>query len=558
MKVVIVGGVAGGASAAARLRRLDEKAEIVIFERSGHISYANCGLPYYVSGVIEEEGDLYLQTPDSFYKRFRVDSRVKHEVLSIDRANKKVKVKNLNDGNIFDESYDYLILSPGSRPIVPSLPGFDRDNVFSMRTSEDAVYLRAWLDERDIKRVAVVGGGFIGLEVAENLRHRGIEVSLVEKSDHLLPTLDKDMASFLHQEFRENGVSLYLGRAAAAYNGESLYLDSGETVPAELVILAIGVAPDSSLARDAGLELGIKGSIKVNDRMQTSDEHIYAVGDAVEVHDIVTGNRAVIPLAGPANKEGRIVADNIAGLDSHYKGSLGTSILKAFSMTAASTGISERSAIQLGLEYDYVVLSPLSHASYYPGGKIMTMKVLFEKKTARLLGAQIIGYDGVDKRIDVIATAIKAGVKADKLSELELAYAPPYSSAKDPVNMAGFAISNVLEGLVKQFSYEEIPALREKGALLLDARTPAEFQRGHAEGFVNIPLDELRERLGELGSARDVYVMCQSGLRSYLASRILAQHGFDSYNFKGGYRFYSVVEKDEKRSSKGLECGLEL
>lgn len=558
MKVVIVGGVAGGASAAARLRRLDEKAEIVIFERSGHISYANCGLPYYVSGVIEDEDSLYLQTPQSFYRRFRIDARVRHEVVSIDKEAKRVKVKRLDDGVLFDECYDYLILSPGSRPIVPSMPGFDRKNVFTMRTSEDAVYLRKWIEENDVRSAAVVGGGFIGLEVAENLRHRNIEVSLVEKSSHVLPSFDSDMAAFIHQEFRENGVKLYLNKAAESYDGHLLSLDSGEKIPAEIVILAIGVMPDASLAKEAGLDLGAKGSIRVNDKMQTSNEYIYAVGDAIEVKDIVGGSNTVIPLAGPANKQGRIAADNIAGLDSHYKGSLGTSILKAFTMTAASTGLSERGASQLGLEYDYVILSPVSHASYYPGGKVMTMKVLFEKKTGRLLGAQIAGYDGVDKRIDVIATALRAGIKADKLAELELAYAPPYSSAKDPVNMAGFAISNVLEGLVKQFSYSEIPSLKEAGEFLLDTRTPAEYQRGHVEGFVNIPLDELRERLGELGEPKKLYIMCQSGLRSYLSTRILAQYGFDAYNFRGGYRFYSTVEKDEKRSRETLECGLEL
>ncbi|MBO5769702.1 MAG: FAD-dependent oxidoreductase [Spirochaetales bacterium] len=558
MKVVIVGGVAGGASAAARLRRLDEKAEIIIFERSGHISYANCGLPYYVSGVIEDEDSLYLQTPQSFYRRFRIDARVRHEVVSIDKEAKRVKVKRLDDGVLFDECYDYLILSPGSRPIVPSMPGFDRKNVFTMRTSEDAVYLRKWIEENDVRSAAVVGGGFIGLEVAENLRHRNIEVSLVEKSSHVLPSFDSDMAAFIHQEFRENDVKLYLNKAAESYDGHLLSLDSGEKIPAEIVILAIGVMPDSSLAKEAGLDLGAKESIRVNDKMQTSNEYIYAVGDAIEVKDIVGGSNTVIPLAGPANKQGRIAADNVAGLDSHYKGSLGTSILKAFTMTAASTGLSERGASQLGLEYDYVILSPVSHASYYPGGKVMTMKVLFEKKTGRLLGAQIAGYDGVDKRIDVIATALRAGIKADKLAELELAYAPPYSSAKDPVNMAGFAISNVLEGLVKQFSYSEIPSLKEAGEFLLDTRTPAEFQRGHVEGFVNIPLDELRERLGELGEPKKLYIMCQSGLRSYLSTRILAQYGFDAYNFKGGYRFYSTVEKDEKRSRETLECGLEL
>ena len=541
MKVVIVGGVAGGASAAARLRRLDENAEIVIIEKSGHISYANCGLPYYVGGVIEEEQSLYLQTPERFWQRFRVNAKVNHEAIMIDRENKVLLVKNLKTGEVYGEGYDKLILSPGARPIVPQAEGFDRDGVFSLRNSEDAVHLRAWIESKKPQSAVVIGGGFIGIEIAENLRERGLSVSLIEKSDHILPPFDSDMASFVHREVKNQGVNLYLKKGAVGYDGSFVFLEDGEKVKADVVVLAIGVLPDSSLAKDAGLAIGLKGSIVVDKNMMTSDENIYAVGDAIEVYEIASSRKGVIPLAGPANKQGRIAADNIAGIKSEYKGSLGTSILKVFSLSAASTGMNERTAKSLGIDYDYVVLSPLSHAQYYPGGQAMTLKVLFEKGSGKLLGAQIVGHDGVDKRIDVIATAMRAGLKVEDLAELELSYAPPFSSAKDPVNMAGFASSNVLKGLVKQFSYEDIGELRKRDVVLLDTRTVLEYSKGHAEGFVNIPLDELRERLGEIDKSKSVYVMCQSGLRSYLASRILTQHGYDAYNFRGGYKFYSLL-----------------
>ncbi len=554
MKVVIVGGVAGGASAAARLRRLDEKAEIVIFEKTGHISYANCGLPYYVGGVIESEDSLYLQTPESFYNRFRVSVKVSHEVLSIDRERKVVSVKRLSDGTVFEEGYDRLILATGARAIIP--PGFDRDNVFTLKTSEDAVHIRKRIDKGGISRAAVIGGGFIGLEIAENLAARGIDVVIVERSQHVLPNFDEDMAVFVHQEIRGNGIRLLLDKGAESFDGSVLSLDSGERLNVDLVVLSIGVRPETELAKRAGLDLGVKDSIRVNDRLQTSDESIYAVGDAVEVCEIVSGRRSVMPLAGPANKMGRIVADNIASRDSRYKGSLGASILKVFKLTAASVGINESVARSTGVDYDYIIISPASHASYYPGGKIMTMKVLFEKRTGRLLGAQIVGYDGVDKRIDVLATALKCGLKADKLAELELSYAPPFSSAKDPVNMAGFVISNVLEGLVKQFSYKDIPELRKReDVILLDTRTRKEVEGGIAEGFINIPLDELRDNLERIDKDKKVYVMCQSGLRSYLATRILTQNGYDAFNFRGGYGFYSALERDEKALKEGLGTG---
>ncbi len=562
MKVVIVGGVAGGATAAARIRRLDEQAEIVVFERSGYVSYANCGLPYYIGGVIERREDLTLQTPESFFSRFRVSMKVHHEVTAIHPERRTVSVKNLETCEEFEEKYDKLLLAPGAKPAQPRLPGIGMDKLFTLRTVEDTFRIREYIDSKHPKSAVLAGGGFIGLELAENLRELGMEVTIVQQLNHLMNPFDSDMAAFIHNEMRRHGVKLLLGHTVEGFEekdeGVDVLLKDKKPLHADMVVMAIGVTPDTQLAKDAGLKLGIKGSILVNERMETSVSDIYAVGDAVQVKNYVTGEDALISLAGPANKQGRIAADNICGGDSRYFGSGATSVIKVFDMTAATTGISETTAKEAGIDTDKVILSPMSHAGYYPGGKVMTMKVIFEKDTCRLLGAQIVGYDGVDKRIDVLAVSIQAGLKATQLKDLDLAYAPPYSSAKDPVNMAGFMIENISKGIVKQFYLEDVPKLLgDESVILLDVRTPEEYNGGHIDGFINIPVDHLRERLGELDLGKPVYVMCQSGLRSYIAARILAGHGCDCYNFTGGFRFYDAVMNDRCLVEKAAACGMD-
>ena len=562
MKVVIVGGVAGGATAAARIRRLDEQAEIVVFERSGYISYANCGLPYYIGGVIEDAGELTLQTPESFFARFRVQMKVLHEVTAIHPDRKTVSVTNLQTGERFEESYDKLLLSPGAKPTQPRFPGADSDRLFTLRTVEDTLRIRAYIDEHHPRSAVLAGGGFIGLELAENLRELGMDVTIVQKPMHLMTPFDADMAALIHGEMRRHGVKLALGHTVEGFaqrdGGMDVLLQDAAPLHADMVILAIGVTPDTALAKEAGLELGVRGSIVVNDRMETSVPDIYAVGDAVQVRHFVTGQDALIALAGPANKQGRIAADNICGGDSRYTGSQGSSVLKVFDMTAALTGLNETQAAAAGFDADSVILSPMSHAGYYPGGRVMTMKVVFEKATDRLLGAQIVGYEGVDKRIDVLATAIRASMKATELKDLELAYAPPYSSAKDPVNMAGFMVDNIARGLLRQWHLADADSLPRDGSVtLLDTRTPGEYSAGHIEGFINIPVDDLRERLHELDRTKPVYVICQSGLRSYIACRILAGHGFDCYNFSGGYRFYATVTQERCLIRSATACGMD-
>jgi len=549
MKVVIVGGVAGGATAAARIRRLDEQAQIVVFERSGYISYANCGLPYYIGDVITDPEDLTLQTPESLWARFRIDVKVRHEVTAIHPERKTVSVCDLETGRIFEESYDKLLLSTGARPTQPQIPGAGMENVFTLRTVEDTFRIKDYIHKKNPKSVIIAGGGFIGLELAENLRELGVNVTIVQRQKQLMHTFDWDMASFIHSEARKHGIMLALGHTVEGFQvkdgGVDVLLEDAPPVHADMVVLAIGVTPDTTLAHAAGLKLGLRGSIAVNDRMETSVGDIYAVGDAVQVKHYVTGEDVLISLAGPANKQARIAADNICGGDSRYSGAQGSSVIKVFDLTAASTGVNETNAKRLGLNVDKVILSPMSHAGYYPGGKVMTMKVVFEKETYRLLGAQIVGYDGVDKRIDVLATAIHTGMKATQLKDLDLAYAPPYSSAKDPVNMAGFMIDNIAKGTVKQWYLEDAAQLPRDGSVtLLDTRTAGEYRRGHLDGFLNIPVDELRDRLHEIEKGKPVYVICQSGLRSYIATRILEGNGFDTYNFSGGYRFYDAVMND--------------
>ena len=557
MKVVIVGGVAGGATAAARIRRLDENAEIIIFERSGYVSYANCGLPYYIGGEIREKEELFLQTPEGFWSRFKIDVRTLHEVTSINRDKKTVTVVDESSGRTFEESYDKLILSPGSKPVMPDFYKGECDYVFTLRTVEDTFKIREFTDNKAIKNAVIVGGGFIGLEMAENLKNREMNVTIIQNKDHLLNTVDSEVASFIHAKLRAEGINILLNANVESIENNTVICNS-VTIPADMVIVSVGVVPESTLAKDAGLNLGVKGAIKVSDNMQTSDEDIYAVGDAVEVKNFISGDKAVITLAGPANKQGRIAADDICGIKSTYKGTQGASVIKIFDLTVATTGMTEEQLKNSNISYDKVILSPLSHAGYYPGATVMTLKIIFDKENYKILGAQAIGYEGIEKRIDVIATAIFSGLTADKLKDLELSYAPPYSSAKDPVNMAGFIIDNVKNSIVKHFFYEDIPYLQKRNDVtLLDTRTVYEYERGHAEGFINIPVDELRERLSEIDKAKPVYVMCQSGLRSYFATRILMQTGFDAYNFAGGFRLYGTMYNEKKASKSAYDCGME-
>ncbi len=547
-RIIIVGGVAGGASAAARLRRLSESATIIMFERGEYISFANCGLPYYIGGEITQKSALTLQTPKSFNARFNVDVRTFSEVLSIDRQAKTVTVKNHKTGESYTEGYDKLVLSMGAEPIKPPIDGINSSRVFTLRNIPDTYKIKEYIESFNPKTATVVGGGYIGVEMAENLHTAGVEVTIVEMQDQLIAPLDLDMACDVHKHIQSKGVKLMLGNAVRSIkedeNGLQISLNSGE-IQADMVILAIGVKPESGIAKAAGLAVNERGGIVVGDDMRTSDENIYAVGDAVEVTDFVTAQKANIPLAGPANKQGRIAADNICGGSSRYTGTQGSAILKVFNMTVATTGVNEKTAKRLGLSYDKSFTYSASHAGYYPGAVNMSVKTIFEKDTGRILGAQLVGFDGVDKRCDVLATVIRFGGTAADLTKLELCYAPPYSSAKDPVNMAGYTIENLLTGKVKNFHWHDIEELSRKSAdgsiILLDTRTKLEYERGHIDGFINIPLDDLRSRLSELDRNKTIYVTCQVGLRGYLATRILTQNGFDCYNLSGGYRLYSSI-----------------
>ena len=555
MKVLIVGGVAGGASAAARLRRLDEKAEIIMFERGEYISFANCGLPYYIGGEINKKSALTLQTPQSFNSRFNVDVRVFNEVTAIDPEKKQVTVHNVQTGEDYTESYDELILSPGAAPLVPKMDGVDDPRVFTLRNIPDTVKIRDYVEEEFPESAVVVGGGYIGVEMAENLKKAGLKVTIVELADHVIAPLDGDMAAEVHRYLRDQGVELMLGKAVQSMEDKggklTLHLSEGE-IETDMVILSVGVRPDTALAQGAGLELNPKGAIVVNEHMQTSKEHIYAVGDAIEIVDFVTGKKGYVPLAGPANKQGRIAADNICGIKSSYKNTLGSSVLKIFDMTVAMTGVNERTAQAAGLDYDKVYTYSQSHASYYPGGHGISIKTLYEKGTGKILGAQLVGYDGVDKRCDVIATAIRAGMTAYDLTELELCYAPPFGSAKDPVNFVGYVIENTLTGKVKNFFWNDVEKLPRDGSVtLLDVRTPSEREVGHIPGFIHIPLDELRQRAGELPQDKPVYIHCHSGLRSYLACRMLTGLGYDCYNLSGGWRFYEIAVNDKLTPDHG-------
>ena len=544
-RVLIIGGVAGGATAAARLRRLDEDAEVIMFERGEHISFANCGLPYHVGGVIADRKALLLQTPESFRQRFHVDVRVHSEVLSINRSAKTVSVRNRLTGGIYSEGYDKLILSPGGAPIKPPVEGIISERIFTLRNVNDTDRIKEFIHKNRPLSAAVVGGGFIGIEIAENLKNAGLDVSIIELSDQVIAPLDIDMACTVHHYLQQKGISVYLNNGLQKImeqNGRLTLELSNGVLQADMLILAIGIRPESQLAQDAGLHTNARGGIVVDKHMRTSDADIYAVGDAVEVTDFVTGQTAMIPLAGPANKQARIAADNICGIPSEYAGTQGSTIIKTFDMTVAATGVNEKAAKRLHLNCDKIFLWHTGHAGYYPGSKFMSMKVIFEKESGKILGAQVIGYGGVDKRCDVLAVAIRSGMTAYDLTRLELCYAPPYSSAKDPVNMAGYVIENLLTKKVKNFHWHEVDTLPRDGSVtLLDVRDPREVAQGSIEGFINIPLDSLRARLGELDNTKLVYVHCHSGMRSYVAARILTQKGFDVYNLSGGYRQYRAV-----------------
>ena len=544
-KVVIIGGVAGGASAAARLRRLDENAHIVVVERGPYISFANCGLPYYLGGTIQDRAALTLQTPESFKARFNVDVRVFSEAVSIQPDNKTITIHNHNTGEEYEESYDSLILSMGADAAMPPIPGIDSKKVFTVRNIPDTVAVKTYIEEHQAKKAVVAGGGFIGLEVAENLRDLGMDVTLVEMADQVIPSIDADMAAQVHGHMRQKGLHLLLGSALQKIEdtetGVSLTVN-GETIDADLLVMAIGVRPASEIAVKAGLPANAKGALIVNSAMETGIDGIYAVGDLIEITHFVTGEKGYIPLAGPTNKQGRIAADNICGIPSRYTGTQGSSILKVFDLAVASTGITEKTAKALHLNYEKSFTFSANHATYYPGATNMSIKTLFEKDTGKILGVQIVGNDGVDKRCDVFATAIRAGMTAKDLTELELCYAPPFGSAKDPVNMAGYVIENMMSGLVKTFHWHDIEKIsKDPGAFLLDTRNPMEYLAGTIPGFVNIPLDSLRDRLDEIPKDKTIYVTCQIGLRGYIAARILMQNGYDVYNLSGGYRLYQTI-----------------
>ena len=563
MKVIIIGGVAGGASAAARLRRLNEKAEIIIFERGEYISYANCGLPYYIGGEITDKKALTLQTPESFKSRFNIDVRTLCNVKSINREAKTVTVEDLKNGGTFEESYDKLILSPGAEPVRPPLEGIDDERIFTLRNIPDTYKIREYIEEYEPTSAVVVGGGYIGVEMAENLRRAGLAVSVIEMTDHLIAPLDYDMACDVHRYAAAKGIDVLLKTRVEGFEdtGSCLVVntDKGPLV-ADMVIMSVGVRPDSHLAKDAGLSVTAKGAIITDEHMRTSDENIYAVGDACVIKNFVTGEEGYIPLAGPANKQGRIAADNICGIESGYKGTQGSAVLKLFDMSVATTGLNETAAKNAGIDYEKLYVFSANHATYYPGATNMCIKLLYEKSTEKILGCQIVGFDGVDKRCDVIATAMRGGLKVTDLEDLELCYAPPFSSAKDPVNMLGFMAGNIISGMVKQYHWHDVEYLPRDGSVtLLDVRKDEEVAKGRIEGTIHIPVDELRDRMGELDSSKPIFVNCQSGLRSYIACRMLAQNGFNCYNLAGGYRLYDSVTNDPVFDSTPKHpCGIDI
>lgn len=546
-RILVVGGVAGGASFAARMRRLDENAEIVIFEKGDYISFANCGLPYHVGKVIKDRSRLIIQTPDSFRRRFNVKVRIRTEVIGVDPAGHTITVRSGDKTEI--EEFDCLVLSPGAQPLRPPIPGIGSSRILCLRSIPDMDRIVELLKGREKGRATVVGGGFIGLEMAENLRQLGLKVSLVEMADQVFLPSDPEMAEMLHAHLRDNGVELLLGDGVSSFqsgddagDGVTVVTRSGRGLPSDLVILAIGVKPDTAFLEGSGIERNPQGAIRVNAGMETNCPEVYALGDAAEITDFVSGEKAVIPLAGPANRQGRIVADRIAGIPTKYKQTQGTSICKIFDLTAAVTGINERRARESGIGFVKSYTHGLNHAEYYPGAVLMSAKVLFDSQSKKILGAQVIGKDGVDKRIDVFATAIRHGLTAREISELELAYAPPYGSAKDPVNIAGFVGENILEGRMPVFYAEEVDGRDANISVLLDVRTPKEAKKGAIPGSKLIPIDDLRGRLGELDRDKEIYVYCQVGLRGHYATRILLGHGFRARNLSGGFKTYALFK----------------
>ncbi len=540
-RVLIVGGVAGGASAAARLRRLDETAEILIFDRGPYVSFANCGLPYFVGDVIVDESKLLVATPQLFHDRFAIEVRTEHEVTSIERENRTIVVKDLRSGKIHRERYDTLVLAPGASAIRPPFPGVDLPGIFSVRTIPDSRRVRAWISDKDAKRAVVVGGGFIGLEMAENLAHRGLTVTIVERAEQVMPPLDPEMAFIVEEQLRAKGVEVRLGEGVASFTEVDGHLvvrtDKDATIDTDLVILAIGVKPETGLARNAGLEIGASGGIAVDEQMCTSDPSIFAVGDAVETVDWVTGLKQVVPLAGPANRQGRIAADAIAGRASRFRGVQGTAVCGAFGLTIASTGASEKLLRRAGVEdFESIYLHPGHHVGYYPGAKAIHLKVIFRRRDGRLLGAQAVGEDGTEKRIDVLATAIQLGATVHDLAEVELCYAPQFGAAKDPVNLAGFIAENIQSGDLPVDSWGTMGT-----AILLDVRDRHEVAAGHAPGATNIPLHELRARHTELPKEEPIQVMCAVGQRAYYAVRLLRQLGYDARYLSGGYRTWRTM-----------------
>ncbi|MGN7760663.1 CoA-disulfide reductase [Paenibacillus sp. 22594] len=553
-RIVIVGGVAGGASAAARLRRLNEQDEIILVERGEHVSFANCGLPYYIGETIDSREKLFLQTPKGIQQRFNIDVRTLTEVTAIDRESKQVVSRNVITGEVVKIPYDILILSPGARPIVPQIPGItSANNLFTLRNIPDTDRIKSYVDHQHPKHATVIGAGFIGLEMAENLRERGLEVTVIDRGTQILNPLDPEMARPVEEHMRLNGVELRLNEGVEAIKeeGRLLQLASGTTLATDMIILAIGVSPENELARNSGLELGVRGAVKVNATLQTSDPEIYAVGDVIEVRDKVQGFETMVSLAWGANRQGRLAADHINGRSIAYEGALGTAIIKTFGLTSALTGNNEKTLKSLGVPYEAIHIHPNSHAGYYPGAAPIAIKLLFSPHTGEIYGAQAVGSEGADKRIDVIATAIRGKLRADELADIELAYAPPYSSAKDPVNMAGYVASNVMEGMVKNLQWHQVDDFARTGGLIIDVRDEVELLAGYIPGSINIPLSELRNRLTEIPSGQKIAVSCQVGLRGYIAARMLMQHGFNVQNVDGGYKTYAVMAIDRGVDPEG-------
>ncbi|WP_394135220.1 FAD-dependent oxidoreductase [Aliivibrio fischeri] len=544
-KIVIIGGVAGGASAAARARRLSEDAQIIMLERGPFVSFANCGLPYHIGGDIKERDNLLLQTPDSFLARFNVDVRVMNEVISINRNEKTITIKNLVDNTEYQESYDFLLLSPGAGPIVPPIPGINNSLTFSLRNVPDMDRIIASIKDNKPQHATVVGGGFIGLEMMEAFHQLGIKTTLLELADQVMTPVDREMAGFVHKEIKDKGIDLRLGSAlqevVETETGLTLSLSTGEALDTNLLIMAIGVKPETKLANEAGLQLGELGGIYTNDQLQTSDPFIYAVGDAIEEKDFVTGNQTLVPLAGPANRQGRMAADNMLGRNESYQGTQGTAICKVFDLAIASTGKNEKTLKREGISYEKVFVHTASHASYYPGAEIVSFKLLFSPETRKILGAQAVGKDGIDKRIDVMAVAQRAGMTVDQLEHVELTYAPPFGSAKDVINQAAFVANNLIKGDTKAIHFDEVDHLNEN-QILLDVRNPAELINvGYIKGAMNIPVDQLRQRLHELPKDKEIIIYCQVGLRGNVAYRQLVNNGFKARNLIGGYRTYSFA-----------------